>query len=473
LCQGRPRWIPEATFTDRLEGLASWPLVYRDPESGTWRMLYSSRWRPWTLMVAESDDGLRFRPRPTPDARPEGGKVAPHHIFTLPHGSCGGVYYDPEARDDFHFKAYGHQQGPPVYERAKTDPAHRWHEAASRGWAKAYMAEEVTLVSRDGIQWETKHDWSWGLPEWHPEPPIFGFHNQHLDLHAMTVRPGWGDRRVCLQTTRDFRKWSGPELLLQPDPLDEDLCELYGMPVFPYGGGYVGLLWMFHCEQSEPTRYFNRHVGSIDVQLACSFDGVRFFRSLREPFIPLNEPGEHGSAGIETACMIELEQEIRFYSSASKVQHGKNAVARKAGLKDFESILVHTLRRDGFMYLESRGSWASIRSKPLVLFDDRLTLNVEAPHGELLYRLTGVDCQPLNGFGYGECEPLISGDSLSHPLRWKERRLDEVTGRPVRLELKWRDARLYAVEGRFHFLDAQDVQMLRDGLRIDASLFDF
>jgi hypothetical protein len=153
---------------------------------------------------------------------------------------------------------------------------------------------------------------NWGLPDWHPEPPIFGFYNRQLDRHTMTVRPGWGDRRLCLQGTRDFRKWSGPELLLQPDPLDEDLCELYGMSVFPYAGGYVGLLWVFHCEQSEHTKYFNRSVGPLDVQLAYSYDGVRFFRGIRAPFIPLNPPGEHGCGGIESSSMVELDQVIRI-----------------------------------------------------------------------------------------------------------------------------------------------------------------
>jgi hypothetical protein len=114
-----------------------------------------------------------------------------------------------------------------------------------------------------------------------------------------------------------------------------------------------------------------------------------------------------------------------------------------------------------------------MRSKPLVLFDSTLTANVEAPHGELFYQVTGIDCRPLEGFTYEECHPLIAGDALAHPLRWKTRRLDDATGRPIRLEFKWRDARIYAVSGRFHFLDAQDARMLGDGQRIDPSLFDF
>jgi hypothetical protein len=303
----------------------------------------------------------------------------------------------------------------------------------------------------------------WGLPDWHPEPPIFGFYDRGHGRHAMTVRPGWGDRRVCLQSTADFRRWSGPELLLQPDALDADLCEHYGMPVFPYGDGFVGLLWVFRCRQAEPTKYFNRSTGPIDVQCAYSFDGARFFRGLREPLVPLNPPGEHGCGGIESSSLVELDDEIRIYSSASKVQHGQNWQARKAGEKDFEGILVHRLRKDGFTYLSSAGNWAGFTTKPLVLFDGRLAINVQAPFGEVCWQLAGVDSMPLAGFAFDDCVPAKSVDSLAHPLRWKDKDLAEVVGRPVRVQVRMRDARLYAFTGEFHFLDAQDVQLLEDG----------
>jgi hypothetical protein len=473
LCQGEPTWRPEATYTDHVDGLASWPTVYRDEASGRWRMLYTARWKPYSLMVAESDDGVRFKPLACDDVQPEGKKLAPHHIFTLPHGSCGGVYLDPLAADGYRFKVFGHQQRDPVFERAKVDPQHRWHEIARREGVKPYLAEEMTLVSRDGLHWELRLDMNWGLPDWHPEPPIFGFYNRHLGRHMMTVRPGWGDRRVCLQSTTDFRAWSGPELLLQPDTIDPGLIELYAMPVFPYAGQYVGLVWIFHCETSEPTRGFNRFVGPLDCQLAYSYDGVRFFRGLRQPFIPVNAPGEHGSGGIEPSCLVEAEDEIRIYSCGSKEQHGKGYLARRAGMEDFEAILLHTLRTDGFMYLASGGSWASLITKPLVLFDGRLTMNAQAPHGEVLYQLTNLASEPIEGFTFDDCQALVAGDSLRSPLTWQGKPADELVGKVVRLQIKLRDARLYALRGEFHFLDAQDRAMLDDGKPIDPSMFDF
>jgi len=294
LRQGQPIWQSDAIYSEPHVGsLSAWPTVFRHADSGRWRMLYSADWKPYSLMIADSEDGLHWQPLPQPDISPAGGKLAPHHLFTLPEGSGGTVYHDPVADDGFPYKVYVHQHGKPVLERAIADPKHRWHTIAKNEGEKRYLADEFMLVSQDGINWQTRFDLQWSQQDWHPEPPIFGFFNRHTCRHQMTVRPGWGDRRQCIQSTDDFISWSGPELLLQPDALDDELIELYGMPVFPYGDGYVGLPWIFHCESIEPTRGFNRFIGPLDCQLAFSSDGNRFTRGFRTPFIPCNGPGEH------------------------------------------------------------------------------------------------------------------------------------------------------------------------------------
>ncbi|MEK6239493.1 MAG: hypothetical protein N2C14_32645, partial [Planctomycetales bacterium] len=384
---------------------------------------------------------------------------------------AGGVYIDPVAKDGFPFKAFAHDNGEPVLRRALADPKHRWHKIAKTEGVKRYMNDELTIVSRDGLIWEARYDMNWGLPDWHPEPPIFGFHDRGRKQHAMTVRPGWGDRRVCLQSTGDFKRWSGPELLFQPDAQDETLIQHYGMPVFPYAGGYVGLLWVFHCSDAGPVRGFNQFQGPIDVQLAYSYDGRRFFRGRREPFIPLNTAGEHGCSVIQSSSLVETDDEIRIYSGTGKIPHGMSRFTKNGRERKLFGVTLHTLRKDGFMSLASQGDWGEFLSKPLALFDDHLTVNAQAAFGEIRFQLTDMKSQPVEGFTFEDCVPLKEADSLAHPVSWRKGILRDCLNKVVRLEVQMRNAQLYAFTGNFHFLDAQDQWMIDDGKPIVTTLF--
>jgi hypothetical protein len=469
LKQGEPQWQADAVFAEpHIGALSAWPTVFRDPDAGNWRMLYSANWKPYQLMVAESEDGRDWKPLAQPEIKPEGNKIAPHHLFTLPGGSGGAVYIDPVTADGFPFKVFVHQRGEAVLRRAIADPTHRWHKIAKAEGAKRYFVEDYTLVSRDGLHWDARRDLVWSRSDWHPEPPIFGFYNRHRRRHCMTVRPGWGDRRLCVQSTSDFRDWSGGELIFQPDALDEGLVELYGMPVFSYGDGYVGVPWVFHCESSEPTRGFNRFVGPVDSQLAFSHDGNRFSRGLRTPLIASNEPGEHGGGAIQPSCLVETDDEIRIYSAATRLHHGKGSEAKRQGIADNASILLHTLRSDGLMFLESAGDWGRLVSKPLALPNASLTINARAPQGELQFQLLDIESRPVEGYTFDDCVAMKFDDSTRFPLTWKTASPANVANRIVRLEVRMRHAQLYAIRGKIHFIDAQDRWMLEDGKSIET-----
>jgi hypothetical protein len=434
-------------------------------------MVYSAKWRPATLLVAQSENGLDWLPLPCPDILPAGGKIAPNHVFTLPGGSVGAAYVDPEARDGWRFKMFAHRMGQAVIDDARRNPRHPQHKEASQPEPFQNLADELTLVSRDGLRWEARPEYDWGQPHWHPEPPLFGFWHGGEKRHFMTVRPGWGDRRVCLQDTSDFTTWSGPQPLLQPDPQD-GLVEFYGMPVFRYGEAYIGLLWIFHCQTSEPPTGFNRFVGSLDTHLTYSFDGRHFQRGFRKPLIGLTEPGEAGGGALETSCLVETETELRFYSDATASQHGGRPRAGDAD-RPATGIVIHTLRKDGLTYLRSQGGWGSFVSKPLTLFEPWLSVNLLAPQGEALFQISDVKGTPLPGFGFADCQPASKVDDLRFALRWKDKSLAELVKRPIRLEAKLRNAQLFAVRGKFHFLDAEDAQRLEAGKEIDPRWFDY
>ncbi|MGE0757440.1 MAG: hypothetical protein AB7O38_10480 [Pirellulaceae bacterium] len=476
LCQGEPVWLKEKTYVDPIrreinDHLNSWPTVWKDQSSGKWRMIYSAKWRPATLLVAESDNGLDWRPRPCPDLQPDGGKLAPNHVFTLTDGSVGAAYLDPEAKDGFRFKMFGHRMGKTVIEEARRDPKHPQHQEASQPEPFPHLADELTLASRDGLKWEVRRDYDWSQPGWHPEPPLFGYWNEKEQRHFMTVRPGWGDRRVCIQDARDFTTWSGPRPLLQPDPQD-GLVEFYGMPVFRYGEAHIGLLWIFHCQTSEPPTGFNRFVGSLDTHLTYSYDGRHFQRGFRKPLIGLAASGEVAGGALETSCMVETETELRFYSDATAGQHGARP-QKDEQQRPATGIVIHSLRKDGLTYLRSTGGWGSFISKPLTLFEPNLTVNLLAPQGEAVFQLSDMKGVPLDGFRFEDCERMAKVDDFNMAVRWKNKSLADVLKQPIRLEAKLRNAQLYAVRGKFHFLDAEDMHRLQSGKPIDPRWFDY
>jgi hypothetical protein len=475
LVQTAPVAVPAGTYTDPQFPEASmiFPSVWHDAASGQWRMIYSTKWSPFTIMAAQSEDGIAWKPLPVPDAQPEGGKIAQHHVFTFAHGQGSGVYHDPIAADGFPFKIFGRQDSDAVFEHALADPQHPWHAIAKRDGKKRYMSMAATLVSKDGLHWQIKKDGDWACDDWAPEPPVFAFHRESDQTHVLTARPGWGDRRLALRETRDFQTWSDPTLHLQPDALDVDgPVGFYGMRVLRSGPGYVGVLWTFRNSSSVPVNSFNQFFGDFDSQLAFSYDGHLFTRGNRKTFIPLNPIPQHGCAQIRPSSLVTIGDEIRIYSEAHQGAHGRERAAQKSTQAPTSAVLLHRLRRDGFMHLRSRGDFARIQTKPMLLKSAELALNIAADFGEARFQITDVKSQPLAGLSFDDCQPLQNSNSMRHVLRWKKATLEPQVGKAMRLEIEFRQAHLFAIYGDWHFIDAQDMWLLEDGKPVPAKRFD-
>jgi hypothetical protein len=350
------------------------------------------------------------------------------------------------------------------------DPSHVWHSVAKTEGVKRYMAEGVTIGSRDGIHWDILPG-AWTRPDWFPEDPVFAFYNRRLGRHVMIVRPGHGDRRVCWRETADLQSWGEPELLFQPDPLDDAApIGFYTMPVLPYEHGYVGLLWVFHYSNSERVRSFNQFFGSMDVQATFSYDGKRFFRGKREPLLALNAIPEHGCAQLRPCSFVVTEREIRIYSEAHRYGHGREGRFRDLHEEPLSAMVLHTLRRDGFMFVRSRGDWATMLSKPFALSSSEMTASIDARYGEARFQITNLKSEPLEGLTFDDCEPMRGTDEIERPIRWKGDQLASHLRQPIRLEMMFYGANLYGLRADWQWLDAQGMHMLDDGKRIDHLL---
>jgi len=483
--QGKPRWRPEASFTDPYTGSAGGGEVFYDEEVGLWRRFSVDRRNRKTeqeiqdgymgIFICESEDGIQWRPSELPDVEPSvGPKISPHHVATVPRGNWGSFYRDPLAIDGYKWKLALLQWGGPAVERALARPDHPWHDVAKTNKAAhPHIDLRSFLVSRDGLHWEQNFDYDWSIWGWHPEEPMFAFFNRRTGEYCMTPRAGLGDRRQCIIKTRDFRTWTEPRLIMQPDLLDRRTMEFYAMPVSPYAEYYVGLVWACKWSSSRPPDFAVDYFGPTVGHLAWSPDGDYWVRPTREDFIPLNPAPELGCGMIRPECVVELDDEIRIYSGSSRAYHG----GRHHTHIDAEPVgaqLMHTLRKDDFMHLEPTGAWGEFITKKLMLFDGALTMNAEALAGEIIYRITTAKNEPIEHYGFEDCVPLKLADSLKHPIAFNGRpRLDELVNRGIRLHIKFQNARIYSFRGDYHFVDAHDWRIMEQaGLPVNTSRFD-
>ena len=171
------------------------------------------------------------------------------------------------------------------------------------------------------------------------------------------------------------------------------------------------------------------------------------------------------SGVVYPTCLVEHEDELRIYSAATRDLHHQYARTQfeRKGKNPPSAVVLHTLRKDGFTYLASRGNWASLTTKPMTLLEPELTVNAAAPHGEISFRVTDLKTRPLEGFTFEDCVSIQKRDSLRLPVRWKDKDASELAGKVIRLQVRFRNARIYALRGAYHFLDALDVAMIDDG----------
>ena len=439
---GQPSLVRDGLFQDPyLDVHSGYPSVFRDPDSGTWRCLYQggphrekAEVGGYVAVVAESDDGIRWE---VPDLSSEGGEFprqVPHQV--IPSGEFfewAPAYFDVRAEDP--------------RERVK---------GLVCCWAEDGVGHDCLLyVSPDGRAWRRAPD-----ARWHPwgiDPAATAFWNRYRNSYCITARPSVGDRRVAIYETRDWRSFSKPELLLQADALDTPSAEIYGMPVFPYEGMFVGFVWIYHtppevsaayhaaADIDGPIKFLH---GKIDSQLIYSYNGWHFQRGLRDPFIANSEPGEYGSGTIHSSSMVVTDDDrIRIYSSSFKGEHGQvfldPAVSRQS------AILLHELRLDGFCYFQSAGGPGALTTRFIFWQGGDLRINVQAPYGEVRVQVEDGRGEPLTGYGFEDCVPF-AGDELFWTPTWNDgKSISALEGQVVRFSIRLTNGSIYALRGDF------------------------
>jgi hypothetical protein len=431
----------EPEYDPKLETSFCHPVVFRDPVTKEWRMWASGSTNiakgdeDFSVFLYRSGDGLRWTPmacNPLADrlATPE----TAHRVFSGRYSSSGAaVFYDERETDaGRRYKlAYSEIQG-----------ANLIHSGANR-----------IAVSPDGIRWTVDPEAVWRE---HVSDSWYNIvYNPYTEQYQFMARPIWGDRRIALYQTRDWKHFSRPAVVLHPDPADPPCAEFYGMPHFYYEGYFLGFLWRMHGAYDDYNISL-RMKGRVDAELTYSVNGTHWNRTNRRPFLPDLGLGKYDVLNEYPSCMIvDDEGWIRVYNRAGLGEHDEDQTRGQTGF-----LTISRFRRDGFCAMETHSEKGFLALRPLVSRGGPITMNaIVSRKGAIRAELRKVpDNTPIPGYELANAVP-VSGDGHTLALRWKTRdTIDSFKGEPFRVYLELDQARLYAVRVNADYLFASLMQ---------------
>jgi len=291
---------------------------------------------------------------------------------------------------------------------------------------------------------------------------------------SSNIRP---TRRVlALTTSENWTDWTEPFRILTPDARDDEMahtrieaaladgtlahdqledrrCEFYTMYIIPYEGLFLGMMFVFDPSYEFHRIGKNNQAGPREVQLVVSRDLKNWQRlGGRQPFIPRGRTGEFDCAEIGYICLpIIVGDELWFYYSGQTVTHAgsrdeKYMTELRAKINSGEwaplsSIGLAELRRDGFVSLDAGDKEGNVLTKPFVMPEGELHLNVDASKGEVWVEVTdeeGLSHEDLNR------SELVRGDQHNAIVRFGGTNIKSLSGRMIRLRIHARNTKLYS-----------------------------
>ncbi len=356
--------------------------------------------------VAESRDGIRFERVDAGLIEYQGSKE--NNLIwrgTGAHNFTPFLDSNPEAAADERFKAVGyshHGRGLGVF--ASPDGIH---------WRELLEHPAITDGAFD----------SQNLAFWDP------LRECYVDFHRKG-RDGVRDVMTC--TSPDFRTWSDPVFLEYDDARSE---HLYTNGIQPYVRAphlYLGLPARFvpgrtKIEGREPP-------GVSDAILMSSRDGLHFQRWSNAFIRPSTEPEVWTDRNNYPAWgIIETgPEELSIYWT----EHYRHPSMR---------LRRGTLRKDGFVSLQSAGQVGEALTRPLKFEGSALEVNYATDAtGWIRFELCRPDGTAIPGFTLHDSEALF-GNELQHEVVWRGGSLAELAGQEVRLRIRMENADLYSL----------------------------
>jgi hypothetical protein len=231
----------------------------------------------------------------------------------------------------------------------------------------------------------------------------------------------------------DFVQWMTRSETFEPDLIDDEAAgglypHFYGMPVFPLGEQYLGLLWLFKARDQAGT------IGPVDVQLVSSHDGISWIREEgeRPPILDLGPAGAWDDGQIYTATQpIQVGDELWLYYSGCDQEHGVNLRTTDCGIG---------LARVHYQRLASLEGTGTILTELLTLPGPELQLNYDGRGGSIRVELWR-DEKKIPGYEAENCA-LLSENKLDQSVTWAGQ--TGLPSGPLQIRFYLQDSALYA-----------------------------
>ena len=363
------------------------------------------------------------------------------------------------------YSAYNHNLGGTVSVLyAESKDGIRWNKPNLNGTASNIVpgGTNATLVS----VLSTPHDWQRPLKFlWYQAQDFHGFWSQdginltpysqnpfltsggdiahfyydpHTGQYAGTIKEstivaGVKRRSARLLRADSFTNWSLLDVLLAPDEIDDALLaplypHFYGVPMFPAGEQYLGLLWLLKAPDQAGL------YGNTEIQLVSSHDGIQWIREegSRPPILDVGPAGAWDDGQIYTASQpIRVGDELWLYYSGCDHQHGSalDQIRCNIGLATLPYNRMASLSGSGEALTDERPGG-----------NNTLHVNYDARGGTLCVELLSGG-EPITGYSAADCTAL-TGNSLDAPVTWGSRFL--LPDGPYQIRFILQNASLYA-----------------------------
>lgn len=266
---------------------------------------------------------------------------------------------------------------------------------------------------------------------------------------AAEMRLGKRYRSVGRITSPDFRSWSQPTLIvleadrldlsapLPPDAVDRPQVDFYTNAVYKHeeaDDAYFMMPAAYHHWEADDAP------AAMDVQLLTSRDGIHWHRvGDREPFLRRGlDGGPTGGMIMANVWPVHTDTETWIYYAGRGNLHN---VAARDGTNT--GLFRAVMRRDGWMFAESRQSGGEFVTPPVEYAGGRLELNVDCGAGGwLLVELQNADGRAIEGFTLADCR-TVTANRIRASVSWKKEEQIPPGDAPIRMRIVSRSCRLY------------------------------